>query len=131
MDTSNYREVQKQLKAVSPELAKALKRDLRTYAGEVATVAKANASWSQQIPSAIAPTATAAYAGVRVRGTLGPLYERGIRGRPWRHPLFKNRKFWYSQKPRPFLAPAIATTSKGALAKMERSIQAAARSAGF
>lgn len=131
MDTSNYREVQRELKVVSPKLANALKRDLRVYAGEVASVAKANASWSTKIPPTIAPTATSTYAGVRVRGILGPLYERGVRGGAWRHPLFGNRNFWYPQRTRPFLAPAITSTSKGALAKMERSIEAAAKAAGF
>lgn len=126
--TTNYQQVQRQLRATAPAVRKALNRDLRGYALVVAGQAKRNASWSAQIPKSIGVTVTSRYAAVRVRGTLGPLYERGGKGRgstEWRHPLFGDRDHWYTQHARPFLAPAIASTEKTAIAAMGRALDAA------
>lgn len=153
---TNYREVIRELDKVSPALAKALKRDLRTYAGEIAAVARANAGSRglASVVSQIVPASTNSYAGVRVKGVLGPLMELGSSGNSstsgwqklsrWfgfarvpktsgtvRHPLFGNRDAWYAMPTRPFLAPAIEETAGTALAKMDRSVDAAVKAAGF
>lgn len=124
---TNYRIVQLRLKGVAPAVQKALNRDLRAYAKVVATAAKANASFSKKIPPTIGVTATAKFAGIRVKGQPGPLFERGSQGNPGeiRHPLFGNYDFWYSQPTHPFVAPAIHATESTALASMKRAVEKA------
>lgn len=130
---TNFRIVQYKLRAAAPLIHKALIRDLRTYAKAIAQQARTNASWSQQIPGSIGTSVGLKGANIKVKGVLGPLYERGSRDNPGtiRHPLFGNTAYWYEQKTRPFVEPARKAAEATIVPKMERAIQAAARAAGF
>lgn len=134
MTDSNYREVQRTLRRMQPALRKELNKALRSDVARIVLVAKGNASWSKTIPGAISPTVTTTGAGIKINGTkspIGPLYERGNRGGPWRHPLFGNTDHWYSQSPRPFVAPAIAENTTTIVSSMEQAVNLAAHEVGL
>jgi hypothetical protein len=125
---TNYRLVQLRLKTVAPAVGKALTTSLRLYANIVRDAARAEASsFSTQIPKAISSTVTASGAGVRVSRSvpIAPLTEVG---KPWRHPLYGDRNWWYPQKPKgpPPVKTAIVATEKTALKLMESAVQKAA-----
>jgi len=85
--TSNYRQVQRILKEVDPQLQKQLRKDLRSLSDEVVAEARAAASWSEKIPPAIRPM-SGATVGVRVlhKVAIATLNER--KQGKWRHPVF-------------------------------------------
>lgn len=131
MDTSNYKEVQRKLASVDPELKKQLKKDMKVLAGTVVTEARALASWSATIPAAIRPTSTALGAGVRVSGSVPIAVLNERRAGAWRHPVFGNREVWVSQKARPSVRPVVEAKRAVLAATAEEIARAALRSAGF
>lgn len=133
---TNYRDVQRDLRALSPEMRKELNKKLKAAAAIVAADAGVNASWSTRIPSAIVPTAGMKYAGVRInrrKAPHGSLFELGSRRNRGsiRHPLFGNRDYWYSIPTRPFIAPALRADTPKVRALIIEAMRDASRKAGF
>ena len=110
VDAGDLAALQRALRRFDPELARAFRARLRDIAKVVAGEAKGRAGWSRRIPAAIRPFVESRGAGVLVsakRAPHGPLYEDVRHRGSFRHPLFGNRRHWYSQRTRPFLQPAV------------------------
>ncbi len=134
-NVTGYPEVQRALKRFDAEAHKELNRVIRFEVRAVAVVAKGNASWSKTIPASITTTVTRRGAGVKTRRKVAPvgaLYERGSgRGGSWRHPLFGNTNFWFSQSARPFIQPAVNASEPHIKAKLGPLLSQAAREVGL
>lgn len=117
---------------------KAVRPRLRESGQTIADDAKTRASWSTRIPATIRVTASFRpnFEGVTIRagGRSAPHarpYENfGGRGQ-FRHPLFGDRKRWYTQAARPFLAPAAEAGEKRAALAVRAALDDAARDLGF
>lgn len=130
-------ELTRKLRTFAPDVAKQFRSKAAEVSKAIATEAKNLASWSTRIPGAIRPTTTVKGPGVRLVKRAAPhggLYERGAKGgrsSSFRHPLFGNRNFWYTQQTRPFLAPAVEANRKGGIEAMVAAIQEAKRETGL
>ena len=109
---------------IEPDAGKAIE----VVATTVAAKAKTNAAWSSTIPETIkvepGPTNNGIPSvSVVARGTLSYLFELGHAakrgGLLWRHPLYGNRKYWYDEKTRPYLRPALEDTLAAALKQLD------------
>lgn len=126
------RELQRALHKFAPDVHKSFRKRLREIARAVAADAKGRASWSHRIPGAIQPFVTMKAVGVRVRAAKaahGPLYEGGDSGRraSFRHPLFGDRRHWYTQRTRPFLHPAVEARQRFIHAEAIKAVEEAKR----
>lgn len=103
--SSNYRDVMRYLAKIDPALKKTTTKRMRALSVEVVAEARSAAAWSETIPSAIRPMATAAGVGVRVSGKvpIAVLNEQVA----WRHPLFGDRANWFDQLGHPAVRPAV------------------------
>lgn len=124
------------LKQYAPEVRKLFLKRARSIAAAIADDARGRASWSRRIPGAIGPVVQAGRIGVRVnkkRAPHGPLYELGSKGNTGivRHPLFGNRKFWYSEPARPFLAPAVEAKRDEMVRQMLDAVEQVGRGVGL
>lgn len=130
-------EFTRKLKKYAPVVYKQFNVKAREVSRAIAAEAQGLASWSSRIPAAIGATTTAKGPGVKVaraRAPHGPLYERGAAGRrssQFRHPLFGNKKFWFTQQVRPFLQPAVETHRKDGVAAMLLAVEEAKREVGL
>lgn len=120
-------------------------RDLRrqtrlaiTRAGrELLNEVRSRASWSTRIPAATRLSVRFARdpgASIVVDDRRAPhakYYEN--RGRPgtFRHPLFGDRRHWYSQRARPFLGPAFDAKEDDAVRQVNDAVDRVTRDAGF
>lgn len=129
-ETSNYRDVIRQLGKFDPALKKATTKRMRVLAGEVVSEARAAASWSATIPAAIRPTSTATGVGVRVSAKV-PIAVLNERPGGWRHPLFGDRNHFYSQTARPSVGPVVEKNRVRLVATAEETLRDAKREAGL
>lgn len=120
------------------DLRKRLRPAMREAAQPVLADARRRASWSTRIPAAlrIATSFTRRQAGVSIvtsqkRAPHARAYE-GITGRDnFRHPVFGNREAWVEQKTRPFMGPAVDLHGRRVVAAVNKTVDDAAREAGF
>jgi hypothetical protein len=139
VDGEGFRRFQRDLKAMEPALAKDLKKELRgVLESKIAPTARSNASWSTRIPRAIKPKVTNREIALRVDSKAAPHgrpfegLQRGLRSNSsFRHPLFGNKKFWFQQSTRPYLAPAFLSNHDEAVKAAREAVGSAARAAGF
>ncbi|WP_433225604.1 HK97 gp10 family phage protein [Actinomadura formosensis] len=135
--TDEIRRLIRDLDGIPPELRRQLRPGLRTAGRIVADQAKINAAWSTRIPKAIKVSVRfSGTPGVRVRvdrrkAPHGRPYEHGGRPGTFRHPYFGDRRRWYSQRARPFLAPAVASKGRRAAREIDRVVARVTRDAGF
>lgn len=116
------------LKEYAPDLRKQFVKRARLAAGIIAAEARSNAAWSTRIPGAISPVTTSTGVGVRVSKKKAPhagLYERGGQGGrgSFRHPLFGDENYWFTQSIRPFLAPALKDKSAEVITAMVHAVE--------
>ena len=115
---------------------------MKRSADQVLREAKNRAGWSSRIPGALDTRVTARSAarpGVVIIGRVNRaphlrLYEGlagGGRKNTFRHPLYGNREYWYSQATRPFIIPAVAATRSQFRKDVEDAAIAAYKKAGF
>jgi hypothetical protein len=112
IDIQGWKELQRALKRVDPELQKSMNHALRDEAQVIADEAKQFAVWSERIPGAITARVNTHGGEIvvsRRKAPHGSLYELGSKGNRGqiRHPVFGNRENWVSQPTRPFIRPAI------------------------
>lgn len=120
------------------EMGKTMKRSAKSILQD----AKARASWSSRIPGALSTRVTgksASSPGVDLVGKTGRAphmrpYEgwtKGGKQASFRHPLFGNRNYWYSQPARPFITPAISKGVKQFRKDVADAAVSAYKKAGF
>ena len=136
-DPGQFRQLQRDLQRLAPEIRKELNKALREIAGAVAQDAKSRASWSSRIPGSIAVSVTGTKVGVKAKRNQAPhasAYEGFKNGRTsgsFRHPVYGNRNVWVQQSTRPFLAPAVAAYEERFYDAAGAAIDEAGRAAGW
>jgi hypothetical protein len=136
-DPGQFRQFQRDLQRLAPEVRKELNKALREIAGAVADDAKSRASWSSRIPGAIGITVTTTKVGVKANRNKAPhaaAYEGFKGGRTvgsFRHPVYGNRSVWVQQPTRPFLAPAVKAYEERFYDAAGAAIDDAGRAAGW
>lgn len=107
-----------QFRDVPAEMRSRLAARLRPIGERTVADAKARASWSSRIPAAI--HLRVSFSGknpgliITVDHTVAPharAYE-GIVYDVFRHPLFGDREYWYDQKSRRYVWPAVQATQQ-------------------
>lgn len=135
--SDEIRRLIRDLDGIPRDLRRQLRPGLRTAGRMVADQAKVNASWSTRIPGAIRVSVRfSGTPGVSVivdkrKAPHGRPHEHGGRPGTFRHPLFGDRSRWYSQRARPFLAPAAEAKSRAAAREIHRVVDRVTRDAGF
>jgi hypothetical protein len=126
-----------QFKRVPDNMRRTLARRLRPIGERALAAARANASWSSRIPSAITLQVRfigkAAGLALVVDHNAAPHarpYE-GILSMQFRHPLFGDRDFWYEQTARPYVWPAVAATQQAVAVEVDAAIDDVLTAAGF
>jgi hypothetical protein len=92
----------KGLHKASPDIYKALRTSVRQAGNMVRDAARDDTS-SVKAAKALRVSAGATSATISASGQFPVLLEGP---KPFRHPLFGNKKHWYSQNAKPYLAPA-------------------------
>lgn len=107
-DVSQLKSFAARTRKAQPTIYKKLRSEIKD-AGEIVRVAAvAKASYSKKIPPGIKSRATGNSVTVTAKGpAIVTLMEGSGDGGSWRHPLFGNRKDWYSEARRPYLHPAL------------------------
>ena len=134
LDPLGWRNLQRSLKQVAPEIQKQLRKEMRGIAGNVAASAKSHASWSSRIPGAIGITVTTTSIGVKANRRKAPharSYEGILGGGSFRHPLWGNREHWFTEQTRPFLAPAVQENKREFFQAAGAAVEDAARAVGW
>ena len=128
----------KDMGRIPNDLRKKLRPKLRKAGRIVADDAKVRAAWSTRIPRAIRVTTTFSgkNPGVRVqvnkdRAPHARPYEHGGSPGTFRHPRWGDRRMWFNQKARPFLAPALAAKNEEAGKAIAEAVDETTRDAGF
>lgn len=135
--SDSIRRLVRDLDGIPPDLRRQLRPGLRAAGKAVADQAKTNASWSSRIPRAIGVSVKfSGSPGVRVvvnkrKAPHARPYEHGGRPGTFRHPYFGDRRRWYSQRARPFLAPAARAKGPRAAREVDRVVRRVTRAAGF
>lgn len=126
-----------QFRRVPEGMRRSLARRLRPVGERALATARRKAAWSTRIPSAIGLrlrfTGKGAGLSLVVDHKAAPHarpYE-GLLSRVFRHPLFGNRDFWFSQDARPFVWPAVLDTQQEIASEVDEAIDEALGAAGF
>lgn len=120
------RNIQRDLKRLSPALAKEFKGELRKVVKVVADDAKRRApKRTGHLASRIRPSVTAKGAGVRSGARYGHVVENG-----GRHPVYGSNR-WVNEPPRPYLRPAAQAHSKDVERGAQAAIDKAATATGW
>jgi hypothetical protein len=123
---------------IPKDLKKQLRPRLRIAGRVVADDAKLRASWSTRIPRAIrvSTSFTGRRPGVSVivnknKAPHARPYEHGGEPGKFRHPRWGDRRHWFDQTARPFLAPALAAKQDEAGRLIADAVDETTRDAGF
>ncbi|WP_402465792.1 hypothetical protein [Isoptericola aurantiacus] len=113
IDLQEIRGLASRLAAIPKEFHREVRKPLRAAGQGMLNEARANAAWSSRIPASLSlrVTLSGRRPGISVRASLkaaphARAYE-GILDNPFKHPLFGDFEFWYSQAARPYLLPAV------------------------
>jgi len=113
------------------------RRMMRSAGQDMLGDAKGNASWSSRIPGALTlrVALNGSRPGIAIRASLkaaahARVYE-GILGDTFRHPLFGDREFWYTQPARPYLLPAVERQTEQIVAELTRIVDNVNAQAGL
>jgi len=113
------------------------RRMMRTAGQEMLSDAIGNASWSSRIPASLSLRVSLSgnRPGIALRASLktaahARVYE-GILGDTFRHPLFGDREFWYTQAARPYLLPAVERQTEQIVAELTRIVDDVNAQAGL
>jgi len=139
LDPSSWRNLQRDLRALGPEIVKELRTQFKDIGSDIVQSAKTRAAWSSRIPGAIGLSVTTTRVGVKVNRRQAP-HARAFEGvgrsgfgskTHFRHPVFGNRNVWVSQNTRPFVAPAIRQHQEAFYDKATEAVTVAARKVGW
>lgn len=121
LDVSELKDLARDVRRVSPALAKEFLKDLGRSGEIVAQKARSNASFSTRIPGTVKVRRRGVSVRVQAGGDKAPhaaAFEHGGKTGQFRHPVFGDRNTWASQPAHPFLRPAF----EDQLVPLERSI---------
>lgn len=131
------------LRGMGPKVTRNLNKEFKRAAEIVAAEARSNASWSSRIPRALKVRAARSRrfpgAEIYVSAAEAPharSYELGSGRRTdsFRHPVYKREgrpNVWVEQETRPFVRPAFKSKGFAFTHACNRSVNEAAREAGF
>jgi phage gpG-like protein len=127
IQVQGLRELQRDLRKFAPDVARALRAELRKVVKVVAVDAKHRAPRrTGNLARKIRPSVTAKRAAVVSAARYGHVIENG-----GRHPVYGNRENWVNQSARPYLKPAADAHSKDVERGALDAIDKAAKEAGF
>lgn len=130
IDMSQVTRFMKELRQIEPDMAKELRNNFRSLAGEVASNARTRASaWSKtgKMANSIKPRVDSRGNAAIASSHPGlPINEFG-----GRHPVFGNTNVYVSQKARPTMFPAVEAAAGRFELEALKAIDEAARKAGF
>lgn len=113
------------------------RRMMRVAGQEMLGDAIGNASWSSRVPGSLSlrVSLNGNRIGIAIRASLktaahARVYE-GILGDTFKHPLFGDREFWYTQAARPYLLPAVERQSDQIVAELTRIVDDVNAQAGL
>ena len=98
-------DLSRSLKAAADGSSKRLRTGLKSAGQIVQRQAQKNSRWSRKIPNKIKVSVTNTAIAVYVKDPEAVIFEVG-----GRHPLFGDRRHWYTQEPRPYLQLAATQT---------------------
>lgn len=126
----DWREVQRTLKKLAPDAAKAMNRAIRREAKKVqADARRGYAEYSTRIGRAVGVSVSSKHVALRLsakKAPHGPINEFG-----GRHPVFGNRNVWVEQEARPRLEPAVDEHREPIRERIAEEVIDAARQLGF
>ena len=120
VDTSQLTKLARNLRLAAPQVWAAARVELREAGEIIAADARGRASFSTKVPQSIRVIQRAGNVRVRAGGPSAPnavALESHGKGHP-RHPLFGNRKYWYTNKTPAYLAPALEANAKVVAVRM-------------
>lgn len=137
VDTSDLNRLQAQLKLAEANIQRDYRKGLRGVGQKIADSAKEKIEHKAPETAALIRVRTSGAGEVRVEGgdkdhPVAKLYEGagGIK-KPWRHPVFGNRKNWVKQMNEPHLYPAFIEHRDEALENLKEHVDTAMHEAGF
>jgi hypothetical protein len=137
LDLGEVRGLAQRLGRIPKEFQPRTRRMIRAAGQEMRSDAAGNASWSSRIPSSLSlrVSLNSARPGISLRASLkaaahARVYE-GILGDVFRHPLFGDREFWYTQRARPYLLPAVERQTEQIVAELTRIVDDVNAQAGL
>lgn len=131
------RELMRDLDRIPPELRVQMRPALSRAGRDMLRQAQINASWSSRIPGATRLSVRFSRdPGMDIRTDTrraphAPYYENEGKPGTFRHPLFGNRHYWYSQRARPYLGPAYDMHLDSTVAQIGDAVDRVTRDAGF
>ncbi|TDB88353.1 HK97 gp10 family phage protein [Actinomadura sp. KC216] len=137
MADDEVRDLIRDLDQIPRELRVQMRPALQRAGRDLLRQAQLNASWSSRIPSATRLSVRFSRdpaVDVRTDGRRAPHathYENEGKPGTFKHPLFGNRSYWYSQRARPYLGPAFDAKADDAFAAMADAVDRVTRDAGF
>lgn len=139
MDASDeLRRVQLDYIAMGTAMTAQLLHEIADAAQDVAREADSNAPASKihgSVSSKASMRGSGAVAEMRISGArsqgAGPAFEQIGGSATFRHPLFGNKRHWYTQAAQPFLRPAFEKGVQVAEGRIADAIEKAARASGW
>lgn len=135
VNRSDLRRLIADFEALPPDTRRELRPALREGAQPMLMAARRNASWSTRIPPAtkIATALNLGGSGVTISvdtnaAPHAPLYEGP---QSFRHPRWGDKSWWYTQRARPFFAPALAAHEDDVVDAVARAVMDVAERNGF
>mgnify|MGYP000846211318 FL=1 len=126
------------LRKIGDGVGRNLGKEFKRAAVPVMQQARANASWSSRIPSAMSVGVSNSRrfpgAQIKVAAAKAPharLFEWPGRGGSFRHPVYGDRETWVSQEGRPFIRPAVRAKGNEFISACDRAVDETARANGF
>lgn len=136
--TRELRKFIRDMGKIPPDIRQELRPRLRKIGEKALLQAKANASWSTRIPAAtrLQVSLSKSSAGIALvvnskRAPHARYYENDGKPGTFRHPLFGNRKHWFTQAARPFLLPAARPWDRQIDQEIGEVVDSVARDQGF
>ncbi len=127
-DMPEMRKFFRQLKGISPDLAKAARRQFRAEAKKVSDDARRRAPRKTgKLARGISPrVSSSGAASIVAKAPHSRMHEFG-----GRHPVFGNRNVWVYQAARPYVLPAVEAGRESFFKAADAALAEAVRKAGF
>lgn len=134
--SADVRKLINDINKLKGDIPRHMNREMRQAARPIVESAKRNASWSSRIPQAIKAQSSRSLRrpGVVIRVSKSVpharLYEFGVNGKTFRHPVF-GRGGWVVEQTRPFIRPAVRQHQETFAKACDEAVRIAAEAAGF
>lgn len=127
-DMPELRSVLRDIRGISPDLAKAVRRNLRAEAKKVSDDARRRApKESGKLARSISPrVSSSGQSSIVAKSPYSKIHEFG-----GRHPVYGNRDVWVKQEARPYMLPAVKDGREDFFKAADAALKEAAKKARF